>query len=315
MSAKNKPNELSITRIYEASVQHVWDAWVDPKKAAKWWGPRGFTITTHSKDLRPGGMWHYTMHGPDGTDWINKTIYLEVEKYQKLVYDHGGNDEQAPLFRVTVLFTETKGKTKMEMTMAFPSADVVPGMKKFIKEAGGNSTWDRLGEYLDKQIQNKERFIINRSFEAGIERVFEMWSKSEHLEKWLAPTNVSMKILKGELKEGGEIDYSMTGQDLEMFGRISYEQIRPVSLITYSQVFLSRDGKVSRHPHTPTWPERIWTRVEFAAEGENETRITLTWEPIGNVTEAEWHAFIDAKRGMAQGWTGSLDKLETLLIG
>ncbi|MEZ6045243.1 MAG: SRPBCC domain-containing protein [Planctomycetaceae bacterium] len=55
----------------------------------QWWGPRGFTLTHHSKDLRPGGTWHYTMHGPDGTDYPNMTLYHEVEKYKKLVYDHG----------------------------------------------------------------------------------------------------------------------------------------------------------------------------------------------------------------------------------
>src|SRR5437868_5685616 len=86
-------------------------------REAQWWGPRGFTLTTHSKDLRSGGSWNYTMHGPDGVDYPNKTQYLEVEKYSKLVYDHGGNDDRSPLFRVTVLFSELNGKTKMDMTM------------------------------------------------------------------------------------------------------------------------------------------------------------------------------------------------------
>ena len=50
-----KANELLIIRIYDAPVQAVWDAWTDPKQLAQWWGPRGFTLTTHSKDLRVGG--------------------------------------------------------------------------------------------------------------------------------------------------------------------------------------------------------------------------------------------------------------------
>ena len=98
MSAKNKSNKIEITRIYDAPVKLVWDAWTDSKQVAKWWGPRGFTITTHSKDLRVGGHWAYTMHGPDGVNYENKTIYHEVEKYSRLVYDHGGNDESAALF-------------------------------------------------------------------------------------------------------------------------------------------------------------------------------------------------------------------------
>ncbi|MCL4854649.1 MAG: SRPBCC domain-containing protein, partial [Bryobacteraceae bacterium] len=104
MSPTSKPNEIRLIRVYDAPAAIVWDAWTDPDRVAQWWGPRGFTLTTHSKDLRPGGIWHYTMHGPDGTDYPNKTLYHEVEEQKKLVYDHGANDERAPLFRVTVTF-------------------------------------------------------------------------------------------------------------------------------------------------------------------------------------------------------------------
>src|SRR4051812_6301970 len=109
-AAKSKPNELYIERIYDAPVKTVWDAWTDPEQVGKWWGPRGFTITTHGKDLRPGGFWKYTMHGPDGVDYPNTTVYHEVEKYSRLVYDHGGSEDRPPLFRVTVNFTDLKGK-------------------------------------------------------------------------------------------------------------------------------------------------------------------------------------------------------------
>src|ERR1044072_6841773 len=123
MAAKNHSNEIKIIRIYDAPVQVVWDVWTDPAQAAKWWGPRGFTLTTHSKDFRVGGIWHYTMHGPDGTDYPNKTVYLEIDKYSRMVYDHVGYDYRPPMFRVTVNFAETKGKTKMDMIMALPTPE------------------------------------------------------------------------------------------------------------------------------------------------------------------------------------------------
>lgn len=107
---------------------------------AQWWGPRGFTLATHSKDLRPGGHWAYTMHGPDGTDYHNKTLYLEVESGSKLVYDHGGNDDRPPLFRVTVLFSDLGGKTKMDMTSTLPTPEAAAEMSKFIQKAGGYAT-------------------------------------------------------------------------------------------------------------------------------------------------------------------------------
>src|ERR1044071_3487231 len=113
MVAKSNSNEIRITRVYEAPVQAVWDAWTDPEQVAHWWGPRGFTLTTHSKDFRVGGTWRYTMHGPDGTDYENVTPYLEIVPLKKLVYDHGASDDRPPLFRVTVLFSEVPNGTKL----------------------------------------------------------------------------------------------------------------------------------------------------------------------------------------------------------
>src|SRR6476646_6623292 len=123
MPTPSKPNEIRLLRVFDAPVAVVWDAWTQDKQVAQWWGPRGFTITTHSKDLRPGGNWDYTMHGPDGVDYPNKTLYHEVEPYSRLVYDHGANDDRPPLFRVSVQFTETKGKTTMEMCMTLPTPE------------------------------------------------------------------------------------------------------------------------------------------------------------------------------------------------
>src|SRR5947209_2362223 len=133
MAAGNRSNEIHITRVYDAPVKAVWDAWTDPKQAALWWGPRGFTLTTHSKDLRPGGSWTYTMHGPDGVDYPNKTLYHEVETHSKLVYDHGSNDDRPAMFRVTVLFTPIGGKTKMEMSMTLPTPEAAEETRTFIK--------------------------------------------------------------------------------------------------------------------------------------------------------------------------------------
>src|ERR1700754_2632600 len=167
--APAKPNEIQIIRVYDAPVKAVWEAWTDPAQVAKWWGPRGFTLTTHSKDLRPGGHWSYTMHGPDGTDYENRTLYHEVKEHEKLVYDHGGNDAPPPLFRVTALFSETGGKSKLEMSMTLPTPEAAEEARKFIKKAGGNSTWDRLAEYLEHEASGKEQFVINRSFDVPLE--------------------------------------------------------------------------------------------------------------------------------------------------
>lgn len=314
MAAKNKSNELRLTRVYDAPVQVVWDAWTDPAQVAQWWGPRGFTLTTHSKDLRPGGSWDYTMHGPDGVDYQNKTRYLEVETLSKLVYDHGGNDDRPPLFRVTVLFAEIDGKTRMELCMTLPTPEAADEARKFIKQAGGDSTWDRLAEYLEKEASGKEKFVINRAFDAPLELMFEMWTNPKHFSQWLPPTGLDMQFIKADIRPGGSTFYFMAGEGgFKLFGRAEYLKIRKPDCIVYTQQFCDENEKISRHPMAPVWPETMLTTVELAEEGADRTRVTVTWEPYGGTTPEELDAFIKLKGSMTQGWTGSFDKLEAHL--
>jgi len=314
MVAKNKSNEIKITRIYDAPVAAVWDAWTDPEQVAKWWGPRGFTLTTHSKDLRPGGHWTYTMHGPDGKDWPNTTVYFEVERHKKLVYDHGAGDDRPPLFRVTALFTDLGGKTKLEMTMTLATPEAAEETRKFIKKAGGDSTWDRLAEYLEKESSGKEKFVINRSFDVPLAVMFEMWTNPEHLAKWLPPTGATMQFIRADIRPGGSSFFVMSGEHYpKLYGRAEYQKIEPPAQIVYTQQFCDEHEKLGRHPMAPTWPATMLTIVDLAEEGPDRTRVTVTWEPHGPTTPEELETFIKARAGMTQGWTGSFDKLEALL--
>ena len=314
MPAKSKTNELHLARIYDAAVQDVWDAWNDPQQAAKWWGPRGFTITTHSKDLRPGGHWTYTMHGPDGADYPNKTIYHEVERLRKLVYDHGGSDDRPPLFRVTVVFTDLGDKTRLDMTMTLPTREAAEEMRQFINKAGGDATWDRLAEFLHKEATGDETFVINRSFDAPLDQMFELWTDPKHLANWLPPTGFTMQFLRADIREGGSSLYVMQNDSgLKMYGRAQYLSVEKPHRLTYTQEFCDENENPARHPMAPTWPASMLTTVEFAAESEGRTRVTVTWRTHGTVTPEELETFINGRAGMTQGWSGSFDKLDQYL--
>ena len=307
-------NEIAITRFYDAPVKLVWDAWTDPKQVAKWWGPRGFTLTTHSKDLRPGGSWVFTMHGPDGVDYPNKTQYIEVEPYARLVYDHGANDDRPPLFRVTVVFTDVKGKTRMDMRMTLPTPEAAEETRKFVKKAGGNSTWDRLAEYLEEESSGRDVFVIARTFEAPIEVLFDMWTDPQHLSQWLPPTGFTMRFIEADIRAGGSSSYSMSdGGSITMYGRAKYLEIQRPHRIVYTQQFCDEHGNISRHPLAPTWPETMLTNIELVAESPTRTRVMVRWEIYGSATPVEAQTFSDSKGGMTQGWTGSFDKLEAYL--
>jgi uncharacterized protein YndB with AHSA1/START domain len=314
MPAKNKSNELKLSRLFDAPVQAVWDAWTDPEQVARWWGPRGFTITTHRKDLRPGGRWIYTMHGPDGTDYPNTTYYYEVREREALVYDHGASEGKPPLFRVSVFFEARGDKTAMEMTMTLATPEAAEETRKFIKRAGGDSTWDRLAEYLERTSSGKEVFVINRAFDAPLDRVFEMWTHPRHLAQWLPPEGMQMECLRGEIKPGGSIFSRMYGPGIQFYFRADYREVSP-NRIVYAQQFCDENERISRHPYAPTWPETMLTTVDLTPESPERTRVTISWEPGGATTPEELDFFKKERGGMTKGWTGSFDKLEDLLAG
>ena len=113
--------EMVITRVLDAPRKLVFGAWTDPKHIGSWWGPRGFTTTVHQMDVRPGGEWRIIMHGPNGVDYPNKIVYLEIAKPERLVYDHG-DEGQPGYFRVTVTFEDQGKKTKLTMRSLFTTA-------------------------------------------------------------------------------------------------------------------------------------------------------------------------------------------------
>jgi uncharacterized protein YndB with AHSA1/START domain len=314
MASKSKSNELTISRVYDAPLQDVWDAWTDPEQVARWWGPRGFTLTTHSKDLRPGGTWVYTMHGPDGTDYPNTTYYHEVREREALVYDHGASEGKPPLFHVSVTFKARGDKTAMEMTMTLPTPEAAEETRKFIKRAGGNSTWDRLAEYLERNSTGKEVFVINRSFDAPLERVFESWTDPHHLSRWLPPNGMQMELLRGAIKSGGSIFSRMYGLGVEFYFRADYHEVS-LNRIVYAQQFCDENERVSRPPFASAWPENMLTTVTLTSESEDRTRVTVLSEPYGSTTADEQDFFNKERGGMTKGWTGSFDKLEDLFLG
>ena len=310
---KAKENEIHLSRVYDAPVQVVWDAWTDPAQAAKWWGPRGFTLTTHSKELRVGGIWHYTMHGPDGTDYPNKALYHEVEECRKLVYDHGATDEQKPLFRVTVVFEDLGDRTGMEMTMAFATPEQAAQSRKMIKDAGGTTTWDRLAEYLEQERSGTQIFVINRSFSTPVSSLFRMWHDPDQFSWWLGPAESTMSFLEDEVEKGKTATYRMSDDSgLVMLGKIQYSKIDAPDFLEYVQWFCDESGNLAKHPHVPHWPDKIWTRVLFTSEGE-DSRATVIWQPYGGASSQEIQAFVNLRIGMNQGWSEAFDKLENCL--
>jgi len=146
--------EIVITRIFDAPRELVWEAMTNPKHVVNWWGPNGFSTTVEEMDVRPGGIWKLVMHGPDGTDYPNKSIFTEIVKPARISYSHGGGKKGGPgaQFEATWTFDIVEAdKTQVTIRMVFPSTaarDMI--VKEYGAIEGGKQTLARLAEYLTK---------------------------------------------------------------------------------------------------------------------------------------------------------------------
>jgi uncharacterized protein YndB with AHSA1/START domain len=137
--------EFTITRVFDAPRELVFQAWTDPAQLAAWYGPRGCTTpqSTIATDVRPGGTWRATMIRDDtGEEFPTSGFYIEVRAPEHLVFtwsDPGGSGEESV---ITVELADLGGRTEMTFHQAGFSTDALrTGVHQ-----GWSSGFDRLAE-------------------------------------------------------------------------------------------------------------------------------------------------------------------------
>ncbi|MBP6687889.1 MAG: SRPBCC family protein [Lacibacter sp.] len=147
MSAENNTADRSIrlTRLLNAPIEQLWEVWTNPEHIKHWWGPNGFTNTITKMDLQPGGEWLLVMHGPDGTDYENKSVFTEVIKHQKIVYEHISGH----YFIASIEFEAQDDATVMHWEMLFETKEEY---HQFVIEY-------KVGESLQQNIERLVQYL------------------------------------------------------------------------------------------------------------------------------------------------------------
>jgi len=143
--------EIVVSRLLDAPRELVWRAWTDPQHVVHWWGPHGFTTTIERMEVRPGGVWKLVMHGPDGADYPNKSIFREVVEPERIVFSHSGGRAGGPgvSFEMTWTFEALGSKTRLTVRQVFASVEVHDRVvREFGAIEGGKQTLERLAEHL-----------------------------------------------------------------------------------------------------------------------------------------------------------------------
>ncbi len=297
--------EIVCTRVYDASPELVWKAWTRPELITNWWGPYGFKTTTSEMDVRPGGVWRHVMHGPDGRNYDNEVVYVEVVKHERLVYDH----VSPPPFRTTATFKAQGDKTEMCMHMVFETAALSEKAAREHRAVEGlQQTMARLVDMLASMGTaessgasnfGERSIVITREFDAPRELVFKAWTEPKRMAQWFGPKGFTNPVCELDVRVGGAWHLVMrapTGEEYPC-GGVYREVVVPERLV-FTNDAVDKEGKPII---------KGLTKVTFAERG-GKTLLTLK---TSGVAVADYAAAY--LKGMEQGWTMSLEKLAALL--
>lgn len=137
-------NQIHNSRQLNTPIEKVYNAFANPELLKLWWGPEGFTNTFHEFDLRPGGNWRLTMHGPEKGNYENSSVFKVVET-EKLI---SWTRKSQPYFDMEVAFEEVEeGSTMISFKMIFDTAETCEKMRPFV-EHKNEENFDRLERLL-----------------------------------------------------------------------------------------------------------------------------------------------------------------------
>ena len=139
--------EITISRVLNAPIELVWKVWTKSEHIKNWWGPNGFTNTITKMEVKPGGEWDLVMHGPDGTNYKNKSVFKEIIRHKKIVYEH----ISSPKFIATIEFESNGNTTFINWHMLFETKEqFMRVIKTFKADEGLQQNVEKLNEYLQQ---------------------------------------------------------------------------------------------------------------------------------------------------------------------
>lgn len=279
MSTTNETRELSISRLINAPQELVWEAWTNPEHIRHWWGPVGFNSTISKMEVTEGGEWIFVMHGPDGTDYKNKHVYITLEKPSLIIMRH----ESFPPFVMTARFEAKGTQTLVTLHSVFESASQLQEVIKVFKaDEGMVQNITRMDEYITGKIyQVATPIVIERNFKASTAIIWNALTDLSQLKKWYFDLDGFQPVPGFRFRFAGK---GSTGEEYMHDCRVL--EVIPGKKIAYSWTYENREGYSV-------------VSFELFPDGD-QTRLVLTHTGVASFA-ANGSDFMN--ESFTQGWT------------
>lgn len=296
-------HSITLTRLIDAPRERVFDAWTDAGSLTQWWGPRGFTTTTQAIDVRPDGVWQFTMHGPNGATYPNYMTFETIDRPARLTYFHGDDANGPRDLHTTVTFDDEGGRTRLTMRVEFAKDEQYHEALSYGAPQSGHTTIDKLAEFV-AAAEGQSTVVITRLFNAPVAAVWRAWTEPEQFMRWWGPKAYTSPDARIDLRVGGRIVNVMRSPEgQEFWGTGVYREIVPMERLVFTDSFADPEGNpvpAAYYGFPDEFPLEMLVTVALEGLPDGRTRLTLTHAglPAGEHFE-----------GTRQGWSESLDKL------
>ena len=228
------PNALTLTVVadYPVSVERLWDAYADPRKLERFWGPEQWPATFTRHDMSVGGQSHYYMTGPDGTTSRGWFKFLAVEPYRKFEVEDGFADESGnvnatmPTMRMIFNFESTAGGSRFTSVTYFPSVEAMEQLVNMGMMEGMKSAMGQIDAVLtdlqlfaasmatEAQLLNDTQVRVSRIVRGSADQVWRAHFDASLMKRWcLGPDGWSMPVCEVTTSVGGRYRYEWESND------------------------------------------------------------------------------------------------------
>ena len=147
--------ELTIERTVAIPPKLAWEGWTKQEHIARWWGPKYWTSTVYEMDVKPGGVWRYSLRPNNGEEEeaYCRAVYQEIIEPIRLVYidsftDKNWNVSENSTMYTIVTFDEVKKGSKLRIITRFSSVEDLNNAEDKGMVKGFTDAFDRFEDYL-----------------------------------------------------------------------------------------------------------------------------------------------------------------------